>query len=278
MNTLNRLVNVLAILVFLLVTTASANDSKMFEMRKTLKSYYDARGPMSPDRTKSVQLLGGAVPGNGDFQLPDGTPDWEGWTSVDRSDTVPPDWNVSEYNAANLDVSYIPNHAWWCGREEYLPCSLEDLVGGYGNQWDSRLDWFCPPSNQDDSVIVTVEAILNYDIEPGYDILYLQYKGRDGMVNVAEFTGNASAEEISVTFEVTTQDYVNIDNNDNVYLRWYFSSDGGVCPTVGASPKMNTTENNGICIGGIPCNVKVVTALRDEVDSITGEIRMGQSG
>ena len=69
------------------------------------------------------------------------------------------------------------------------PCSVDDLPGGYGNNWVGFLDWYGTVPDPANDVTVRVTAVLNYDNEPNYDYLYLEYESVSGMVEVATFNG-----------------------------------------------------------------------------------------
>ena len=97
----------------------------------------------SPGRapTDTLYLMGGPGVLSGKFQDAAGQPDRQGWLGVDLTQPAEVHWNISTFNAANLDPEVEDNHAWWCGAL-FPPCSPDDPPEGYGNQWMEWLDWY----------------------------------------------------------------------------------------------------------------------------------------
>jgi len=176
-------------------------------------------------RVDTVYLMGGdADPNYGDFEDEQGAPSWDGWLGIDHTAAADTFWNVSDYFAANLDPGTVPNHAWWCG-DDIPSCGGGDPDGGYGNNWDQRLDWRGTVPDNTVNTTVTVEAVINYDSEPGYDYLNLQYEDALDLQNFVIYNGQADAVIVSVSTVLTPADYVG-DGHDEVHLRWMFTSDG----------------------------------------------------
>ena len=120
----------------------------------------------------SVVILGKDL-GNGDFEDAQGNPDSDGWTSVDRTAEGSSMWNISDFNAANLDM--IPgNHAWWCGRIYYHDCGTFDFEG-YGNNWNENLMWANPVPDPTIPAEIVIKTDINVDTEAGSDRLRLQF-------------------------------------------------------------------------------------------------------
>jgi len=135
-------------------------------------------------------------------------------------------WNVDTYNCDNLDPSTDPNHAWWCG-EYFASCETGDLVGGYGNDWDCKLDKLYTVQDTAVSTTVTVTALLNHDTEPAYDFLTLEYiEFGFGAQIVQSYDGKATDVPVSETF-VYTPDMYTGPNADQIHIRWHFRSDSG---------------------------------------------------
>ena len=81
----------------------------------------------------TVHLIGpwgsGAVV-NGQFENPNGGPDWNGWTSVDLTQRTDARWHIDTYNVVSGVYSV------WCGNISYAACTVTDTVGGYGSGWN----------------------------------------------------------------------------------------------------------------------------------------------
>jgi len=176
----------------------------------------------------SVALLGGLGRDDGDFQDAAGAPSWDGWTHIDITQRHEEFWHVDDYHCANLDPGTVPNHAWWCGTEFADDCGTGDFAG-YGNSWDEQLDWWGAVGDSTQGVTVTVEAVFNYDNEPGYDYLFLEYEAATGMQQQAVLNGLAEAVVLNETFALSPADFVPHPGTGEpaVHLRWHFTSDGG---------------------------------------------------
>ena len=201
--------------------------------------------PLSPVGAKadSIYILGGPDRDDGDFQDASGRPDWDGWTSVDV--TVPPTihWTIDTYNAQVLDPLTVPNHAWWCGTEFANDCGTGDFRG-YGNNWNEQLDWNGATGLVLDDIVVNVRvtAHLSYDLEPGYDVLHLQYEdpANPGQM-VTAFTFSGSQVDAVLDLGFTVYFPAGYSGPDDIHLRWQFFSDSGHSdedcsfPTMGAA-------------------------------------------
>ena len=183
-------------------------------------------------RTDTLYLLGGPL-GNGDFQDVDGEPAWEGWIGIDNTSQAESHWHMDTFNCADLDPSQPVNHAWWCGAL-FEPCHAEDSAEGYGNNWLDYLDWRGSVPDPASGVTVRITARLNYDVEPGYDYVYLECEGATGaFTTIATFNGdnrNDSGdfipEDVNQSFTIDAGDYTG-PAQDQVHLRWRFVSDMG---------------------------------------------------
>jgi len=108
----------------------------------------------------TIDLMGPS--GSGATHIGDFESGWNGWTSIDATQTVVSNWNVSTYNQA-----VVGNYAAWCGDITIASCSDSlDMVGGYGNNWDELLSYRATVANPNISALVTVTATLQYDTEP----------------------------------------------------------------------------------------------------------------
>ncbi len=170
----------------------------------------------------SVYILGGPLD-NGDFETGSGIGSWDGWTHQDLSIFYETSWHPDTYQAADLDPETDPNHAWWCGRYWEHDCQTGDF-GGYGNNWQEYLDWHGTVAEPLLATTVTVQAVLNYDVEPEYDYLYLEYETAAGWEVQRVFNGAAGGVQVNECFTLDPDDYLG-DANDEIHLRWRFSSD-----------------------------------------------------
>jgi hypothetical protein len=177
-------------------------------------------------KADTVYLIGGPGQISGKFQSAPGWPDRQGWIGIDFGEQEV-HWHIDSYNCANLDPLTAPNHAWWCG-EDYPACDGGDPVGGYGNFYLDYLDWYGEVAAAAESVTVRLTAELNYDNEPGYDYLYLQYEGVDVFQTVATYNGIGTGVAVDVSFAVAPENYVPHPDSGlpSVHLRWHFASDG----------------------------------------------------
>jgi len=82
-----------------------------------------------------------------------------GWTTVDNTATVIPRFHVDTYMA-------YAGHSWWCGTFDY------DADGGYGNNWDQRLN--IPTTDWTGATYPLLEMVYRYDSELDYDFTYVQ--------------------------------------------------------------------------------------------------------
>ncbi len=155
----------------------------------------------------------------GDFENESGSPNWNEWTHYDITQPFMTHWNVSNYNQADP-----LNHAAWCGDIAIPACTMNDTVGGYGNNWHDLLEFRQTVAYPDLSTTVTVTATLIHDSEPGYDFTYLSYRYDDqphADIQSWDGTGTEAANG-SVTY--LPVEYV--DGTD-IVVTFRFRSDGG---------------------------------------------------
>ncbi len=228
-------------------------------------------------RADTVYLLGGPGTLSGKFQDSGGAPDWQGWTGVDLTLPEGPFWHIDTYYCANLDPGQPDNHAWWCGTTFSDDCGTGDY-NGYGNNWNDQLEWVGVVADPGSGLTVRLSAMLNYDNEPGYDYLYLEYEGAGGPQVVATWNGNGLGVAVNETFALTPADYGGL-GGDEVLLRWRFVSDGAwsdedcLHPTQGAAQidlievffdqgggevQIGTTET---CEAGDPVQWEIIPSL-----------------
>ncbi len=172
----------------------------------------------------TIDIYGGPGTLEGTFQTADGLPDEQGWTTSDGTAPDQDFWNISQYNAANLDPGVTDNNAWWCGQD--FPACLDDTVGGYGNSWNTSLAWLGIVTDNSLPAVITVTGILNNDSEPGYDHTRLNFatagnQFHDTMV----LDGMVVGLDFSESFTYNPGDY--LGNLGEVMVRLTFQSDGG---------------------------------------------------
>jgi len=167
----------------------------------------------------TIDLLGPT--GSGAPYLGDFTAGWNGWTTVDATQSTTSHWNISTYNQS------VPgNYAAWCGDITYASCEDSvDAVGGYGNNWGELLSYRVTVANPTVSAFISISATLQYDTEPGYDYVYLGYIIiGDLTTTTIESWDNKGTLEVSNNITYLPEEYV--DGTD-IKIVWKFTSDGG---------------------------------------------------
>ncbi|MEZ4388287.1 MAG: hypothetical protein R3D98_12070 [Candidatus Krumholzibacteriia bacterium] len=178
-------------------------------------------GSLALARTEvdTVFLLGNpADPGqspvhNGTFQTISGMPTWDGWTHRDATAPTgdPAPWQISEFQAISGSYSM------WCGAEF-------DGDPGYGNNWYTAMMFTRQVADPSASTLVRWTCLVQHDLEPGYDYLYLQWNQGGNWVDLAEYDG---ARFRSFVAEVTYEpgQYVG-EEGDAIQLRFLVVTDG----------------------------------------------------
>jgi hypothetical protein len=213
-------------IIFVLVTMTSLASAV---------DHLDGRTPVTQDKvmyigssptaakSDTIVVFGGPGTTEGKFQDVYGfIPDRQGWTGQDNTVSSVNHWQVSDYRAAALDPGTLLNQAWWCG-EDFVSCGGADLDGGYGNSYDDQLVWSGAVANAGLDVTVRVTAVLNHDLEIGYDAVELSYMGTSDWVIVWSGDDVADVVAFDETFVVTAAEY---QNSNEVSLRWRVRSDG----------------------------------------------------
>ena len=83
-----------------------------------------------------------------------------GWTHDDMTATAVPHFHTDTY------MAYQGGTSWWCGTFDY------DEDGGYGNNWDDRLD--VPPTDWTGYTYPVLRFWERHDSETDYDFTYVQ--------------------------------------------------------------------------------------------------------
>ena len=190
----------------------------------------------------TLYVYGGPGTLEGKFQDAAGLPDRQGWIGIDMTGGVIGAWHIDTYRCANLDPAQPQNHAWWCG-EMYEACDENDPLGGYGINYSDPLEWYGAVPDTTVAVTVTVQAMLNHDVEPGYDYLYLYYETDAGWQTQATYNGTADSFKVEESFVVYPEDFVTRYGFEgkSIHLCWYVRSDGAYSdedcnwPTAGAA-------------------------------------------
>jgi hypothetical protein len=170
------------------------------------------------------------APFNGQFQDQAGSPQWNGWTHRDL--TVPEDgnhWQAHSYNAEGLAGHGAGNLAAWCGSLDYPACDANDVDGGYGNNWDDALVWTLEVANPEAPSVVTLDAWVNLDLEPGYDYLTLLRRISDennDFTIIDSYDGQLVNQHLSWQINIPAGEYCGPDGNQ-VELRLVVTSDVG---------------------------------------------------
>lgn len=212
-------------------------------------SYSDGAAKAATD---TFYLYGGPGTPEGKFQDANGViPDRQGWIGVDLT-RGPVYWQVSDFNAANLNDNGAGNIAAWCGQ------TAEQQPGwpagtGYGRNWDQALVFTSPPV-ADPSVGQTVDLdfFFNYEFEPGYDYFLVEYDSAGTWTQTANWTGTNKEPPVNTggVFPVpgvqystespkpivyAGNDYAGPDA-DRIVLRLRFISDGAFDDETGLWP------------------------------------------
>ena len=117
----------------------------------------------------------------GEFTFDDslGGPDPQGWMGVDKTAQLGTFFHFDNFAGLSGGYSALEgNQSLWCGARPDTDlefCQYETLPG-YGNSWDQRFE-SVPFSTSGD---VTVNFLVRYDTEPGYDFAFLEYLSKSG--------------------------------------------------------------------------------------------------
>ncbi len=205
-------------------------------------------------------------PVNGKFNDINGViPQWQGWMGVDMTDALP-FWQVSTFNAANLNNHGAGNLAAWSGQTAAQQPGWV-AAPGYGNGWNDILIFETPAlSNTVAGQTVGLDFFFNHDSEPGYDFLNVEYDSAGTWVNIysvdgdsKDTTGVFAAPGVQFSAVGGSVVYGGGDyggpNNDQIRLRIRFQSDGawsnqdGLWPTSGGAVQVDditVSWNDGV--------------------------------
>jgi len=115
------------------------------------------------------------------------------WTAVDRSERDSGS-GISTFGADLLGNAGPGNHAWWIGLEADDPrAATWESAPGYGNGWNETFHFESPPvSDPNAGQTVGLGFVFNYDTEPMYDYVYVEYQKGDSWVEVFSADGATS--------------------------------------------------------------------------------------
>ena len=182
--------------------------------------------PAASSAVDTTYLLGGPGSWDGSFETPGGQPDWHGWTHEDASTNSPENhWHVSTYMADQIAGKGPGNHAMFCGDETIPACDPPDTIGGYGNKWFEEIEWVHSVVDTSQSVIIRLTGSMNFDIEGGYDFLYLMLQRGINKEVLASWDGFGTT-ALDFTTVIDPGEFSGSDG-DELRLMWFFTSDGG---------------------------------------------------
>jgi hypothetical protein len=213
------IIRIPVLLVCLFVSTLAAAV-----VRPSVRDPLVVGAPLTALKSDTTVVYGGAGTLEGKFQTAAGLPDAQGWTTHDLTVAGGNHWHVDPYRAAALDPGTPDNRAWWCGDDFADDCGTGEPAG-YGNGWTDWLTWTAAVADPLLPTTVRVTAVANYDLEPGYDYLLLEFEGEDGWGWTARWTAVADAAVLEETFVVPPEAYHG-SGGDEIRLRWTVSSDG----------------------------------------------------
>jgi len=213
---IRTIVSVIGFSIFI-ATIASAG-----EFPTTLRNgqiIHGGNATLSKVAVDTINVMGPT--GSGATYLGDFEAGWNGWTSVDLTQSTENHWQVSDYNQ-----SVAGNLAAWCGDIAYEACDDSlDPSGGYGNSWDDIISYRTAVADPGANATVTVTATLQLDTEPAYDYVYLstKFQGDTVPTDLQSWDGKATVMVDNSTMILPSE----LHDGTDVYLMFRFTSDGG---------------------------------------------------
>jgi len=147
-----------------------------------------------------------------DFDDGMGGPDPQGWVSVDQTvqDVY---FHVDDFSGAGAPYAPLEGaQSLWCGAETFPGCQT---CPGYGDMWAQYFESVAFPASGE----VTVDFLIEYDSERGYDYTYVQYLSKTGTWRTLGSYVGTGAELASVVVPADSLD-------GSVRVRFHFVSDG----------------------------------------------------
>ena len=182
--------------------------------------YKETAGP------DTFALYGGPGSVEGKFQDALGvTPDRQNWAGVDLTDN-PVFWQISTFNAENLNNNGAGNNAYWCGRDVGQVAGWASAPG-YGNGWNDILLYESDPV-ADPSVgqTVSLDFFFNHDTEPGYDFFNVEYDSAGTWTSVLAIDG--SNKDGSNVFQAPGVQFSTAATGAIIYAGNDYSDDGRI--------------------------------------------------
>lgn len=195
--------------------------------------------------TGQVHLYGGPGSLEGRFETVGGDIDMQGWVGVDCPNVgFEALWQVSEFEAENLNSHGPGNHAMWAGRTEAQRPGWAEPPG-YGDSWNTVLSWSHPAPTTTAAFDVQLDAVYNHDIEWSFDIIYVEWNQAGNWQSLEQIdgrsfdgsTGEFLPPGVVMSREWTVQPADLVDGEVQIRIR--VTSDGWVSDesgTVGANP------------------------------------------
>ncbi len=115
-----------------------------------------------------------------------GAPDPQGWLPVDLTAQLGTYFHVDTFNVPSGGGT----KAMWCGApaDTSEPLCRYATLPGYGHHWYQNFTSISFPDSGD----VTLSYVINYDVEPGYDYVTVQYKDTsDTWIDLISYNGTA---------------------------------------------------------------------------------------
>jgi hypothetical protein len=174
------------------------------------------------------------------------TPDSQSWTEHDPTDQ-PTLWQRSTFNMGNLNGHGGGNFGMWAGQTSAQQPGYASAPG-YGNNWNALIEYRTTVSNPAVGQTVSLDLVLNYETEGGFDFLTVEYDSAGASKTVLNLSGTnkvvgnifpapgvvySSLTPGAITFESNSYSG---PGNDEIIIRMRATSDGGWSDEDGLNP------------------------------------------
>ncbi len=147
-----------------------------------------------------VHLYGGQGSLEGRFEDANGDIDMQGWVGVDCPEVgFEPLWQVSDFEAENLNSHGPGNHAMWAGRTQEQRSGWA-FPPGYGDNWNTVLLWSHPAPTTISAFDVQLDAVYNHDTEGFYDPTLVEWNQAGTWMSLEDIDGR--------TFDQTSGEFL----------------------------------------------------------------------
>jgi hypothetical protein len=205
----------------------------------------EALNSMAKSEGDTIYLLGGPNRLDGKFQDAAGQPNWQGWTSEDLTFSEDEFWSVTDEE----ELVIAGNFSAWCGTVYPEPGPIPVPGFGYGNSWSQSLVFTHTVANPGLQSNVVWAMKLQYDTEPGYDYVDLDWNRAGQWITLQRYDGDSADVatppntyvDVSHSFLVRSDDYAGPGANQ-IQIRVRFTSDGAWSDQDGLWP-----TNRGAC-------------------------------